>query len=204
MMILHQKKNTKLHTPNTIINNTTNNDNSTNTNINNNITVKIKNVIYPFGKEAKNGFDLPNSEWIRIMNRGFVSPVELIISTHFNKDLPQYHNVYLPDPRNKYVKYFNGDRWIVDEKKTFIPQLLNDKVDIIIDKYEELKTVESCNKAIKPNMHQVLPNLAEVAQDETDKRTKEIIKDIKLTLHNYRHCTQNTERLHRKNNKVVK
>lgn len=172
--------------------NTTNIHNTT-INNNNNINIQIKNtIVYPFGKEINNGFCLSEVEWLKIINKGFVSPIELIMIMHFNENLPQYQNIYLPNLKEKFIKCFDGNKWIADNKKKILLQLLNDKVEIISDKYEELKVNENCNKRIQPRMHNILPNLVKAVQDEKDSRIIELVDDIELSLYNNKHLPINT------------
>lgn len=169
---------------NTTINNNTNN-NTKNTNNTANINVNINNtIIHPYGDEIKNGFHISENEWIKIINKGFLSPIELIMFMHFNEKLPQFQNIYLPHLEKKFIKYFNGSKWITNDKKEILPQLLTTKVELINDKYEEFKNNVVLNKYIQARMHNVMPNLVDAVYDDNDPRIIEMTHNAEFTLFN--------------------
>ena len=112
-----------------------NNESSNNIPMNNDI-------LYPFGKELENGFDLPKEDFLKIIKNGFTSPIDLIKYIHFNKNLPQFKNIYLSHPVQQNVNIFDGTEWIEVDKTKIISKLLYDKKNIIMDK---LKYYTYCN-----------------------------------------------------------
>ena len=71
-------------------NNTNSNTNSNNTNSNN------TNLIIQFGNENPAEL-LKSNEIAKIINRGYCAIQESVKQTHFNKRLPQLHNIYVSD-----------------------------------------------------------------------------------------------------------
>jgi hypothetical protein len=66
-------------------------------------------------------------------------PLEMIKFTHFNKDKPETHNIYKPNFKDKYVKYFNDSVWKIGDAKKIITELYMSKMDIAEEKFEDLK-----------------------------------------------------------------
>jgi hypothetical protein len=66
-------------------------------------------------------------------------PLEMIKITHFNKNKPENHNIYKPNFKDKYVKYFNDSVWKIGDAKKIITELYMSKMDIAEEKFEDLK-----------------------------------------------------------------
>ncbi len=170
-------------------NNITLNNNSHNNIINN----KIYNitVINKFGNE--NLSYLTEEKILNILNMGFQSLPELIKETHFNKDHPENHNIYITNIRNKTILIYDGDRWILT-KEDITDDIIIKNEDFIITNYEDLKeklsiqAVNRLNKFItemnnpdymtqlKNIIHLILYNYRDITE-----HTKEKIKQLKLT-----------------------
>ena len=60
--------------------------------------------------------------------------------THFNKDKPENHNIYKPNFKDKYVKYFNDNIWKIGDAKKIITELYMSKMDIAEEKFDGLKS----------------------------------------------------------------
>ena len=171
------------------INNINNTNNNTNNNINignttiNNIKVEIiKNTtICPFGEELKNGLVIGEDAIINILNKGFISPVYLIEYIHFNKELPQFQNIYTPALKDRYIRIHDGDKWIVKDKKEIMNTLVYKKTEILESKYDEYKDTDKFKKLKNTKG---LEKLFDCYTDDTDKRIIDIKKEIDLNMYN--------------------
>ena len=108
------------------INNTINNGT-----INNNI------IINSFGNEDIS--HITNRQIIKALKMCKEFPLEMIKITHFNKDKPENHNIYKPNFKDKYVKYFNDNIWKIGDAKRIMTELYMSKMDIAEEKFDELK-----------------------------------------------------------------
>jgi hypothetical protein len=66
-------------------------------------------------------------------------PIEMIKITNFNKDKPENHNIYKPNFKDKYVKYFNDSVWKIGDVKKIIAELYMSKMEIAEEKFDGLK-----------------------------------------------------------------
>lgn len=66
-------------------------------------------------------------------------PLEMIKITHFDKNKPENHNIYKPNFKDKYVKYFNDSVWKIGDAKKIITELYMSKMDIAEEKFDDLK-----------------------------------------------------------------
>ena len=109
-------------------NNTTNNNNGT---INNNI------IINSFGSEDTSY--ITNKQILKALKMCKEFPLEMIKITHFNKEKPENHNIYKPNFKDKYVKYFNDNIWKIGDAKKIMTELYMSKMDIAEEKFDDLK-----------------------------------------------------------------
>jgi hypothetical protein len=146
----------------------TNNTITNNGNINNHI------IINNFGNEDNS--HITKKQLIKAFKMCNEFPIEMIKLVHFNKEKPENHNIYKPNFKDKYVKYFNDSIWKMGDAKKIITELYMSKMDIAEEKFEELK-----------------PYLSELTQDRfqlfLDNREEaevmtEIIKKIGEMLYN--------------------
>ena len=114
----------------TITNNNTTNNNNNGT-INNNI------IINSFGNEDVS--HITEKHLIKAFKMCKEFPLEMIKITHFNKDKPENHNIYKPNFKDKYVKYFNDNIWKIGDAKKIMTELYMSKMDIAEEKFDELK-----------------------------------------------------------------
>jgi hypothetical protein len=114
--------------PQIVNNNTTNN---TNNGTINNI------IINSFGSEDTSY--ITNKQIIKALKMCKEFPLEMIKITHFNKDNPENHNIYKPNFKDKYVKYFNDNIWKIGDAKRIMTELYMSKMDIAEEKFDELK-----------------------------------------------------------------
>jgi hypothetical protein len=149
-----------------------------NTNIDNsnNITTQqINNIqLVAFGEE--NLAIIPDKITKQFLRKGFKSIQAAIEYIHFNKNNPNYHNVFISNMQNDYIMLFDGDKWKLDKKKEIIDQLYEDNVYYLAEKFEELLAdLDECTiKKFKRFLNQS-------EEDETINIVKE---EIKLILYN--------------------
>jgi hypothetical protein len=115
--------------PTQIVNNNT--TNNTNNGTINNI------IINSFGSEDTSY--ITNKQIIKALKMCKEFPLEMIKITHFNKDKPENHNIYKPNFKDKYVKYFNDNIWKIGDAKRIMTELYMSKMDIAEEKFDELK-----------------------------------------------------------------
>lgn len=171
------------------IKNTNNNDNSIDNSIdnstNNTINIQVNNpIIYPYGDELKNGFVIDDKDLYEILKRGFCSPLYLIKYMHFNDKLPQFQNMYDPNIHKKYIKTYNGKKWVLCDKKDFMEDLLMKKTEILQEKFEEHKDKESFKNATRSNTSGTLNRFFKVADDLSDERIQKLAQEIAVYLYN--------------------
>jgi hypothetical protein len=109
----------------------TNNNNNINNGTINNI------IINNFGSEDTS--HITEKQLIKAFKMCKEFPLEMIKFTHFNKDKPENHNIYKPNFKDKYVKYFNDSVWKIGDAKKIITELYMSKMDIAEEKFEDLK-----------------------------------------------------------------
>jgi hypothetical protein len=166
---------------NDITNNNNNNiniqTNSNNTTINN-YTITIN----KFGSEDRSY--LTEDKICSILNKGFNAMPELIKETHFNKDQPQNHNIYITNLSKKTILIYDGERWVLTSKDSIIDDLINDNEDFIITNYEELKvklSIEAVNRLDR--------FIEAMGKPEYLSRLQE---SLQLILYNYRDVVEKT------------
>jgi hypothetical protein len=163
------------------INNTNNSHNTTNSHnniINNNIN------IVAFGHE--NLYALKDDLCKQVLSKGYQCVPILIENTHFNKNKPEYHNVYIPNMKDLYAMIYDGKRWGLKEKSDVVNQLFDDKQCFLIEKFNEFKddldpiTIKKFGRFLNQSDDEIYSNIK---------------KDIKLLLYNKRDIPMKTRKL---------
>jgi DNA-directed RNA polymerase subunit RPC12/RpoP len=161
--------------------------NTTNIDKQQNIDKQIVNnnvKLIAFGKEDMNC--IADNICKQILSKGFQSVPKLIEHVHFNKDKPEYHNVYIPNYRNNFAMIFNGDEWGLSDRDEVVAQLKEEKTEFINAKFNELiKSGELSESTIK----KIKRFLSEKDEDPADTNIK---NDIKLMLYNKRNIVLNS------------
>lgn len=126
---------------NTNINNTCNNiaiNNDHATNINGNVTVNIT-LPVPYGTEDLN--ELNPRVVLNSFNKCMESSCILTKNLHFNKDLPQFQNVFVPDIESENGQVFDGTKWreksiedLISELNTKYRTFMIDQLNVYIGK----------------------------------------------------------------------
>ena len=149
-------------------NNTTNNNNGTINNI----------IINSFGSEDTSY--ITNKQIIKALKMCKEFPLEMIKITHFNKDKPENHNIYKPNFKDKYVKYFNDNIWKIGDAKRIMTELYMSKMDIAEEKFDELK--QYLSEISQGRFQWFLDNR------EEPEVMSEVLKKIAEMLYNERGC----------------
>ncbi|CAH6421280.1 Hypothetical protein KVN_LOCUS209 [uncultured virus] len=166
-------KNNSINNSTNISNNTNNTTNNTIDNLTNN-TINIQLVAY--GKEDYD--KLTEKEYKYILNKGFKSVPEFVNQLHFDKNRPEYHNIYISNLRDNYVMVYDDNIWKLRNRKETMEELYEDKKNILIDKLEELINILP---------QSAINKFERFLNDEQDNKIKNgIIEEIKLLLHNNR------------------
>jgi hypothetical protein len=147
----------------------------------------ITNNIIAFGKEDTSF--ISDAMYKKILNRGYAAPKALTEHIHFNKDKPEYQNVYMSSKKNKkYVTVNDGEKWIerfkidvVEELKIVASEMIKSKVNILDPKNE-------IDNKIKTKISRFI----ESYDNEDNDKLNRYDEDIDLMLYNNREMVKNT------------
>ena len=146
-------------------------------NINNGNQQIININVVPYGQEDLT--KISDAEYQKILRRGLNSVPAFMESLHFNKNLPENHNVYISNMRDDYVLMYDGVKWRLKNRDETLQQLYEDKTDILETKFEELikrldeQTIRMFQRFIK-------------VKDDDDAVVRRIKKDLKIMLYENR------------------
>lgn len=154
-----------------------------NHNINSNNVYNINLTINKFGNEDRTY--LSKDKILQILNMGFQSIPELIKETHFNKDYPQNHNIYITNLNKKTLLIYDGDRWLLTPKDSILNDIILNNEEFIINNYDELKeklSIQAVNRLDKFISEIDNPDYIYLLKDT-----------IQLILYNYRDIIEHTK-----------
>ncbi len=110
--------------------------------LNNNGTINngtiINNTFVKFGNLSYDGL-LTDQQQRDILNKQYLSLEESIKQIHFNKNLPEYNNVYITNMKDDIAYIFNGVKFISIRKNDMLTQLINMHIDEINFSFEKNK-----------------------------------------------------------------
>jgi regulator of replication initiation timing len=177
------------------------NSNNTTVNSNNNMTQNI--TIVAYGKEDIEKL-LTDNDFKSIMRRGMLSVPELVRRIHFDEKVPENHNVYISNLRNKYILTYDGNRWRLSDREEKLQTIYDDHSDILERKFDDL--IESLDKTTVAKFQAFLnyvnsnpDNSEEDIEDDDDQRQPnryvEMVKeDIKKVLYENRDIVEKTKK----------
>jgi uncharacterized C2H2 Zn-finger protein len=139
-----------------------------------------------FGKEDMSS--IADNICKQILSKGFQSVPKLIEHIHFNKDKPEYHNVYIPNFRNNFAMVFDGDDWGLRDRDETVSQLKDEKAEFIMGKFNELMEAGELSEAAIKKLKRFIN---EKDEDPADTNLK---NDIKMILYNKRNMILNTKK----------
>lgn len=151
---------------------------------NNNVINNINNFnITAYGKETCE--HISDSMFKNILNEGFKSVPMLVEQIHFNKNKPEYHNVYISNIRDNNALIYDGEKWMLSEREAIIDNMMDAKNYILSDKFDELK--ESLEEKTIRKFQRFLDAC------DTDIVKSQIKNDLKLSLYNNKQISENTK-----------
>jgi hypothetical protein len=148
-------------------------------NITNNNTINQTNnviMINSFGKEDLSHISL--QDYKHYLNTYFNGFIKFIEKVHFDESVPENHNICITNLKSKDIKVYDGDKWIAKSKTDVIDKFLRKKLNILIDKCEELEETEDISEQIIDNFNEFQENYRE---DDAKKNTKD---DVILMIYN--------------------
>lgn len=156
-----------------------NNIQNTNNILNNHVNVDHMKVV-KFGNE--NLSYMSDDLYKQIMGRGFGAVGEFIEHSHFNSKHPENHNIYIANLKNKYVVFYDGDKWMVSSRGDIMEDIIYAKSDFLFNKFKEL-----CHDMNQSDKDRFIKYMDERDDDKTMDRLK---NDISLQLYNNRKMPQ--------------
>jgi hypothetical protein len=157
-----------------------------NINIENNTNIVV-NIINPFKINSFGQEDvghIKREDYIKYMStyfRGFLAFIENI---HFNKNVPENHNVYISNINSKYAIVYENSQWKLKDRDEVIDKIKSDKFNFLDKKVEEMDKEKELDNKVKNRFEDFRNKLIEL--EEADANTQ---KDIRLMLYNNRHLT---------------
>lgn len=179
----HTKKNCK---PDDIkvFNNIQSIDNRTINNQNNHLSVDGDVKVVKFGTE--NLSYISDDLFKHILGRGFRSVGEFIEYSHFSREHPENHNIYIANIRDEYIVIYDGDKWTINQRDDMMEDIIYAKSDFLFNKFKELR---AGMKQI--DIDRFVRFMNERDNEKTMARLKE---DVKLQLYNNRRLPQRIRR----------
>ena len=158
----------------TITNNTTNNNNT----YNNQTNIILNN----YGNE-----DLSHIT-NEMLNNLIKGPCEMINNLtkliHFNDQKPENMNIYIPNKKQKYIKVYKNNKWLLEEKKDTIPDIVDKNYNILDSHYDNIEETNNVlNKKEKHNFRKYQEKIdskeAKTLEYELNKCELEILNNSK-------------------------
>lgn len=192
---INKLKSVNMKTNNKINNKTIQNSNNNfikadnnNSNSNNNITNLIV-MTKAFGNENLDFIDDKISK--KILSRGYQSLPEYIKCVHFNENIPENHNVYLPNWRDQSKSLvYDGNNWNLEQTSLVIDDFKNKGIEFIQEKYNKLCPTDSKDLIIIKKLERFLESYNIGEKDKMDM----LNEDIKLVMYNKRKIPENTRK----------
>lgn len=190
--IIKLKKINGISNSNNSINNTNNAHNNAN-NAHNNINNANNNyyvVINAFGKEdPKNLFD--EKQIKKIFDKGYNAIPEYVRTLHFDENVPENHNIYMPNWRDKSkVLTYDGHNWNLEDSVSKIDDLKSKGIDFIEKYYDDL---DPNNKKDAVALKKIDRFLESYKNDDKEKMAI-LHNEILLILYNNRKVTEKTRK----------
>ncbi len=159
-------------------------------NINNGIINNTNIIMVSHGQEDISKFC--EKLLLSACKRGYNSVPQLVESMHFNPDYPEFHNVYIPDLKNKNAMVFDNNIWVLKNKDEVVKEIYVSKKDIIINNMEAKKNL--LNEGQHKTLKKWLDSDKNQNKDIKDKKSIEYVYDnLKLLLYNLKHIPIETK-----------
>lgn len=162
------------------------NTRNSNNNNNNNIT----NIVVKFGSEDINALTL--DEKIKICGSSFSAVKNYIEGIHFNKRLPEYHNVYISDKKFKYGLTFDGAKFELQHLDNIIDDLLCTSTDNI---EQFIKQHDVFSKLSERNIDHIKKLVRMIKYSKEQWFIHDRRFEIKMILYNNRKIVESTHKI---------
>ena len=113
------------------------------------------NVLIRYGQEDI--FEMDKTEIANVLLHGKYSIDALVVYLHFNRNYPEYQNVYVPKNEDFGLLY-DGEKWTVHLKEKIIDDIYDDKKQYIIDNLDELSQLINLSQNRKNEVKQRFNN----------------------------------------------
>jgi hypothetical protein len=168
-------------------NNISNSHNTVNNNTVNNIShtvnnITVNNVIVLNNYEDTDLSKLTDKVMYSLIKNSEANQliIKLFEKLHFNKDIPENHNIYISNIRNKYIKVFRNGRWELMNRETEID-------NIIVDKENNVSDWVDANGEKFP---EATEKFSEYLEQKGPEQIKIVKSDLELSMYNNRHMIQ--------------
>lgn len=94
-------------------------------------------IIHAYGKEDISF--LKDKDFLELLNNSVTSVQTLVKKIHFNEEHPENKNIKITNRKQPYAKVYNGDKWLIKDKKETITNLVEDKMNLLDGKFDELQ-----------------------------------------------------------------
>jgi len=144
-------------------------------NINNNLYVNINS----FGKEDLS--HITEKDYKKYMSGFFPGFIKFIEKIHFDKNMPENHNIYITNLKSKYTTIYDNEnkKWLTKNKDEIIDNLIRKNYNILDGKCDEFEEKEINEDVIK-KFRSFQKNYMD---EESQKNTKD---NVMLLLYNNR------------------
>ena len=150
-------------------------------------------ILVGYGREDISKID--KNELLKAIQSGYDSTLKLTEIMHFNPKHPEYHNVYIPNMKDKYAMMFDGTDWNLTMKDELINKIYDDKKNYIEENIDEF--VASLSVSRKKALDRWLDT------DDNNERISKVKNEIKLLLYNRRNLIIEKQSTIKKPNKKV-
>jgi DNA-directed RNA polymerase subunit RPC12/RpoP len=131
----------------------------------------------------------------KIIGRGFKSLEEFMNHVHFNKDHPENHNIYVASLKDGHVVTYNGERWDVGLADQVLDDIIQQKSDILEDKYDEIVDKLSPMESKKFNNF--------MNRKDDAKVNLKLKRELRVQLYNNRHFAKGAKKLMEEKEKLI-
>ena len=126
-----------------------NSNNTINNNLTNNIHQTNNIVINNYGDEDVSHITQ------NVLEKLMAKPADMINNLtkmiHFNKNKPENMNMYIPSRKQKFIKVFKKNKWVLEKKNETIPDLVDRNYTLIDSYYEDCGGSDKLNKETNKN-----------------------------------------------------
>ena len=133
-------------------------------------------ILVGYGQEDISKID--TKDILKAIQSGYNSTLKLTEAMHFNPKHPEYHNIYIPNMKDKYAMMFDGKDWNLIMKYDLINKIYDDKKNYIEENIDEF--VDSLSVSRKNALDRWLET------DDENVRISKVKNEIKLLLYNKR------------------